>query len=43
MVETSTISEVEKKQEKNEQAVVTFSKAVDAIDKNDTNKARTQL
>lgn len=43
MADTSTIAKLEKKQEKNEQAVVAFSKAVDAIDRNDTNKARSQL
>ncbi len=41
--DTSTIAKLEKKEEKNEKAVVAFSKAVDSLDKNDTEKARSQL
>jgi len=43
MADTSTIAKVEKKEERNEKAVVAFSKAVDSIDKNDTDKARAEL
>lgn len=41
--DTTTIAKVEKKQEKNENAVVALSNAINAIDKNDTEKARAQL
>ncbi|MGB4267648.1 MAG: CsgG/HfaB family protein [Spirochaetota bacterium] len=43
MADTTTIAKVERKQEKDEKAVVALSKAVDSLDKNDTEKARTQL
>jgi hypothetical protein len=41
--DTTTIAKVEKKQEKNENAVVALSNAINAIDKNETEKARAQL
>lgn len=41
--DTSTIAKIEKQQEKNEKAVVALSNAINAIDKNDTEKARSQL
>ena len=43
IADTSTIAKMEKKEEKNEKAIVAFSKAVDSIDKNDTEKARAEL
>ncbi len=39
----TTMAKVESKQEKNEKAVVALSNAIHAIDKNDTEKARSQL
>jgi len=42
-VAATTVAKVEQKVEKNEQALVSFSKAVEAVDKKDTATAKTEL